>query len=137
MIRRVVDAVLDSRIVRELAMAERVCVRPLIRRVFDRDTDTETRVALACGSTREAVCPPCAQKARVLRMQQCAKGWHRTDEPPAPPRMMGTTRTRPTTTRRATRRWIGGCGRPGAGMTRRTCPASRGGPHRGPGVRDP
>ena len=67
---------------RQLAVAQGVCVRPLIRRVFDRDTETETRVALACGSTREAVCPPCAQKARVLRMQQCAEGWHRTDEPP-------------------------------------------------------
>src|SRR3954471_13762933 len=75
----------SSDVVRELAIAEHVCVRPLIRRVFDRDTDTETRVALACGSTREAVCPPCAQKARVLRMQQCAEGWHRTDEPPTPP----------------------------------------------------
>lgn len=74
----------SSDVVRELAIAEHVCVRPLIRRVFDRDTDTETRVALACGSTREAVCPPCSQKARVLRMQQCAEGWHRTDEPPAP-----------------------------------------------------
>ena len=74
-----------SGVVRELAIAEKVCVRPLIRRVFDRDTGTETRVALACGSTREAVCPPCAQKARVLRMQQCAEGWHRADEPPVPP----------------------------------------------------
>ena len=53
--------------------------------MFDRDTDTEARVALACGSTREAVCPPCAQKARVLRMQQCAEGWHRTEEPAVPP----------------------------------------------------
>src|SRR4051794_30972206 len=75
----------SAEVVRELAMAEKVCVRPLIRRVFDRDTGTEARVALARGSAREAVCPPCAQKARVLRMQQCAEGWHRTDEPPLPP----------------------------------------------------
>src|SRR3954453_3182230 len=74
----------SAEVVRELAIAEHVCVRPLIRRVCARDTDTETRVALACGSTREAVCPPCAQKARVLRMQQCAEGWHRADEPPTP-----------------------------------------------------
>jgi hypothetical protein len=49
--------------------------------VIDRETGTETTVAIRCGSTREAVCPPCADKARVLRMQQCAEGWHRTDEP--------------------------------------------------------
>ena len=71
---------------RELAVAERVCVRPVIRRVLDRDTGTDTTVAIACGSTRETHCPPCAEKARVLRMQQCAEGWHRDHEPqPAGP----------------------------------------------------
>jgi hypothetical protein len=69
---------------RELAVAERVCVRPIIRRVLDRDTGTDTIVAIACGSTRESVCPPCAEKARVLRMQQCAEGWHRDHEPDPP-----------------------------------------------------
>ena len=39
---------------------------------------------IACGSTREAVCPPCARKARVLRMQQCQEGWHRDTEPDRP-----------------------------------------------------
>ena len=38
-------------------------------------------IPIRCGSTREVVCPSCAQRARVLRMQQCAEGWHRTDEP--------------------------------------------------------
>jgi hypothetical protein len=66
---------------RELAMNAGVCVRPLVRRVLDRDTGTESRVPIACGSTREAVCPPCAHKARVLRMQQCQEGWHRDTEP--------------------------------------------------------
>ena len=72
---------------RELAVNAGVCVRPLVRRVLDRDTGTDTRVTLACGSTREAVCPPCARKARTLRMQQCHEGWHRTSEPdqPGPP----------------------------------------------------
>ena len=32
-------------------------------------------------STRESHCPPCAEKARVLRMQQCAEGRHRDHEP--------------------------------------------------------
>jgi hypothetical protein len=69
---------------RELAVAERICVRPIIRRVLDRDTGIDTTVAIACGSTRESVCPPCAEKARVLRMQQCAEGWHRDHEPDPP-----------------------------------------------------
>lgn len=66
---------------RELALAQKVCIRPLLRRVHDRASETEDVVALPCGSTREAVCPPCAHKARLLRMQQCQEGWHRTDEP--------------------------------------------------------
>ncbi|WP_331712565.1 replication initiator [Auraticoccus monumenti] len=66
---------------RELAVAQKVCVRPIMRRVIDRDTDTDQRVAIPCGSTRESVCPSCAHKARILRMQQCAEGWHRTEEP--------------------------------------------------------
>ena len=66
---------------RELAVNAGVCVRPLVRRVLDRDTGIESRVPIACGSTREAVCPPCARKARILRIQQCQEGWHRTTEP--------------------------------------------------------
>jgi len=66
---------------RELALAQRVCIRPLLRRVEDRQAGTDDLVAIPCGSTRDSVCPPCAQKAKVLRMQQCAEGWHRTDEP--------------------------------------------------------
>ncbi|WP_392507521.1 replication initiator [Naumannella halotolerans] len=69
---------------RELAIKERVCVRPMMRRVLDRDTGSDTVVALPCGATRASACPSCAHKARVLRMQQCAEGWHRTDEPEIP-----------------------------------------------------
>ena len=69
---------------REMAVSNGVCIRPILRRVLDRDTGTEARVPIACGSTREAVCPPCARKAMVLRMQQCAEGWHRDTEPDQP-----------------------------------------------------
>src|SRR6187549_3499352 len=69
---------------RELAVSEHVCIRPVIRRVLDRDTGADSTVAIACGSTRESHCPPCAEKARVLRMQQCAEGWHRDHEPEPP-----------------------------------------------------
>ena len=68
----------------DLALEQKVCVRPLLRRVQDRQTGTEDLVAIPCGSTRETVCPSCAYKARVLRMQQCAEGWHRTTEPDHP-----------------------------------------------------
>src|SRR4051812_15491579 len=66
---------------RELAVAERVCVRPVMRTLTDRLTGATTTVPIPCGSTRESRCPSCAHRARVLRMQQCAEGWHRTDEP--------------------------------------------------------
>jgi hypothetical protein len=66
---------------RELAESQHVCTRPLLRRVEDRQTGNEDVVAIACGSTRETVCPPCAHKARLLRIQQCREGWHRADEP--------------------------------------------------------
>jgi hypothetical protein len=49
--------------------------------VVDLLTGDETTVAIACGSTRERVCPPCAAKAKRLRMHQCAEGWHLTDDP--------------------------------------------------------
>jgi hypothetical protein len=68
----------------EMAVNTGVCIRPVMKRVYDRDTGTESRVPIACGSTREAVCPPCARKARVLRMQQCQEGWHRDTEPEPP-----------------------------------------------------
>src|SRR5689334_15205218 len=66
---------------RELAISQKVCVRPILRRVEDRQTGLVDTVAIPCGSTRDTVCPPCAHKAKVLRMQQCAEGWHRDHEP--------------------------------------------------------
>ncbi|GAA2109489.1 hypothetical protein GCM10009841_30840 [Microlunatus panaciterrae] len=74
-------AMITADMARELAIAQKVCIRPLLRRVEDRQTGTEDLVAIPCGSTRENVCPSCAHKARLLRMQQCAEGWHRTQEP--------------------------------------------------------
>ena len=59
-----------------------VCIRPLLRKVTDRLTGTVTTIPLPCGSTREKVCPSCAEKARRVRMQQCREGWHLTEDPP-------------------------------------------------------
>jgi hypothetical protein len=68
----------------DLAVSQKVCVRPMLRRVHDRQDGTEYVVAIPCGHTKEAVCPSCAYKARVLRMQQCTEGWHRDTEPDQP-----------------------------------------------------
>jgi len=57
-----------------------VCVRPHVKTVTDVVTGVSTAVPIPCGSTREAVCPSCAVKARRLRMHQCREGWHRTSE---------------------------------------------------------
>ena len=73
--------VITAEMARDVAQDLGVCIRPLMRRVLDRETGTESRVAIPCGSTRESVCPPCADKARRLRIQQCAEGWHRDTEP--------------------------------------------------------
>jgi hypothetical protein len=58
----------------DLAVSQKVCVRPILRRVHDRQDGSEDVVARPCG-------PSCAYKARVLRMQQCTEGWHRDTEP--------------------------------------------------------
>ena len=72
---------LSDELLRDTAAKVGVCVRPIIRRVVDTTTGESETVPLACGSTRERVCPPCAAKARRLRVQQCREGWHRTDDP--------------------------------------------------------
>ena len=66
---------------RELAVLKGVCVRPVMRMVTDRESGVSSTVGIACGATRESLCPPCAAKARRLRIQQCAEGWHRVEEP--------------------------------------------------------
>jgi len=72
-------------VVRDYAAEAGVCVRPLLRTVTDRATGQSSTVVIRCGSTRESRCPPCAAKARRLRMQQCAEGWHLADDPLPPP----------------------------------------------------
>lgn len=74
------DPVLTAGVVRDYAADAGVCVRPLLRQVTDKETGSATGV-IRCGSTREAKCPPCAQRARRLRMQQRAEGWHLEEDP--------------------------------------------------------
>lgn len=75
------SAGIGNNIIRELAVEQAVCVRPVMRRVTDRATGHETTVPIPCGATRESKCPSCATKARRLRMTQCAEGWHAESEP--------------------------------------------------------
>ena len=72
---------ISTEVAREVALHHAVCVRPVLRKVTDRETGEVHALAMACGSTRESKCPPCAAKARKLRMQQCAEGWHLEDDP--------------------------------------------------------
>jgi hypothetical protein len=75
------DFTITADVARELAASAQVCGRPMLRRVHDRQTSSEDIKPIPCGSTRESVCPACARKARIIRMQQCSEGWHLTDEP--------------------------------------------------------
>jgi hypothetical protein len=72
---------LTGDVARHLAEEHGVCVRPLAMRRIDLTTGRIDVVPVPCGSTREDVCDPCAQKARRLRVVQCREGWHLTDEP--------------------------------------------------------
>jgi hypothetical protein len=73
--------VLTADAVSDVAAELGVCVRPVLRRVTDREMGATEQVTLPCGSTRESTCAPCAAKTRRLRMQQCAEGWHLEDDP--------------------------------------------------------
>ena len=73
--------VLGAEFAVDYAAQKAACVRPLAREVTDRVTGASVRVLMPCGSTSDSVCPPCAEKARRLRMQQCAEGWHLGDDP--------------------------------------------------------
>src|SRR3954470_16392532 len=73
-------------VLRETAVEFGVCVRPLPMRRINPITGEVDIVDLPCGSTRAAVCPSCAAKARKLRAQQCREGWHLLHDPDLTPR---------------------------------------------------
>jgi hypothetical protein len=76
---------LTPAVLRELAIAAKVCVRPVLLRCTDTSTGDTQTVPIACGATIETTCPPCSERARRLRMQQCREGWHREEEPDLEP----------------------------------------------------
>jgi len=72
---------LSTEVAQALAEQHGVCIRPLAMRRIDTTTGRVEIVPVPCGSTREDQCPPCAEKARRLRMAQCREGWHLDAEP--------------------------------------------------------
>lgn len=68
----------------ELAAAaaekEGVCRRPLPM-LATTDDGGAKYVGVPCKSTLECVCPACAARARLLRIQQAHEGWHIEEEP--------------------------------------------------------
>jgi hypothetical protein len=72
---------LSTEVAQVIAEQHGVCIRPLAMRRIDTATGRVDVVPVACGSTREEQCRPCADKARGLRMAQCREGWHLDQEP--------------------------------------------------------
>jgi hypothetical protein len=74
--------------IRKIAEASGGCLRPVQLRRTDTVTGQTEQIMKPCGSTLAAICPPCAERAKVLRVIQCREGWHLEDEPitgpPAP-----------------------------------------------------
>ena len=64
-----------------VAVSHGVCIHPVPLRQVDPDTGQSAIVDVPCGATSTSKCPPCAEKARLLRMQQCRQGWHLDEEP--------------------------------------------------------
>ena len=72
---------ISADVAQALAEQHGVCIRPLAMRRIDTTTGRIDIVPVPCGSTRHGQCPPCADKARRLRMAQCRQGWHLEQEP--------------------------------------------------------
>lgn len=57
------------------------CIRPLAVRRIDTETGARSTIPIPCGSTKASKCPPCADRARRLRMWQANEGWHLDADP--------------------------------------------------------
>jgi hypothetical protein len=67
--------------IRKIAETLGGCLRPVQLRCTDTVTGTTEQVMIPCGATLASICPPCAERARSLRISQCREGWHLEDEP--------------------------------------------------------
>jgi hypothetical protein len=72
---------LAREVLRDLAIENGACIRPIQLRRTDRETGQTQTILVPCGSTLDSVCPRCAERAKTLRAAQCREGWHLEDEP--------------------------------------------------------
>ena len=68
-------------LVETVAVSHGVCVHPVPVRRIDPASGASEIVDVPCGATLESKCPPCATRARSLRITQCRTGWHLDEEP--------------------------------------------------------
>jgi hypothetical protein len=71
--------------IRKIAESYGGCLRPVQLRRTDMATGETVSVMVPCGATVASICPPCAERAKVLRAAQCREGWHLEDEPDLTP----------------------------------------------------
>jgi hypothetical protein len=75
-------------VIRAVAEEHGACPRPVQLRKTNLDTGQTEQVLIPCGATLASVCPPCAERNKLLRAAQCREGWHLEEEPviqPGPP----------------------------------------------------
>ena len=71
--------------IRKIAEACGGCLRPVQLRRTDTQTGQTEQIMKPCGATLASICPPCADRAKALRVAQCREGWHLEDEPDSGP----------------------------------------------------
>jgi replication initiator protein RepSA len=71
--------------IRKIAEASGGCLRPVQLRRTDTVTGQSETIMIPCGATLASICPPCAERAKSLRVSQCREGWHLEDEPDSGP----------------------------------------------------
>ena len=76
---------LAREVVKDLAVENGACIRPIQLRRTNLDTGETDTVLVPCGHTLASACPSCAERARTLRAAQCREGWHLEDEPDIQP----------------------------------------------------
>src|SRR5262245_60869760 len=71
--------------IRKIAEASGGCLRPVQLRRTDTQTGEMVSVMVPCRATLVSICPPCAERAKMLRAAQCREGWHLEHEPDLTP----------------------------------------------------
>ena len=71
--------------IRKIAEACGGCLRPVQLRRTDTVTGESVSMMVPCGATLASICPPCAERAKMLRAAQCREGRHLKDEPDLTP----------------------------------------------------